>query len=201
MKLTNGPADGGKFRNLEKILWTWVKLNERFFSQKRDGSWWYNERASISVLAAAAWMTGGVALEEFFAKKKQKGREHAGRTDVYLKMGKSEFACEAKFMWLSAKSTNAISRIEKTLKEACDNAEENDKSGKLLGVCFVTVYVAERNVAEFGNLIEELQNKICSELEFDAIAWSFPAKAREELKGEKDKRLHPGSFLILRSCD
>jgi hypothetical protein len=198
---TNGYADGGKFGNLEKILWKWVKLNERFFIQTGDGPWWYNERASISVLAAAAWMAGGVALEEFSAKKKQRGKERAGRTDVYLNLGNSKFAGEAKFIWLSVNSTDAISRIDQALEKACENAEENDKTGKLWGVCFVTVYVTAKNLGKFDDLIEELQKRIYSELEFDAIAWSFPVKARKALIGEKDERYHPGSFLILRNCD
>jgi hypothetical protein len=174
----NGYAYGGKFGNLKKILRKWVELNEQFFIQTGDGP-----------------------LEEFSAKKNQKGKERAGRTDVYLNLGNSKFACEAKFIWLSVNSTDAISRIDQALEKACENAEENYKTGTLLGVCFVTVYVTAKNLGKFDDLIEELQKRICSELEFDAIAWSFPARAREALKGEKDKRLHPGSFLILRSCD
>jgi hypothetical protein len=198
----NEHADGGKFGNLKKILLMWAKLNEQFFIQTGDGSWWYNERASISVLAAVAWMAGGVALEEFSAKKKLGKKERSGRADVYLNLKGREFACEAKFMWLSVNSRNPIDRIDAELKNACEDAESLDREeGRRFGVCFATVYVTEENVDKFSDLIEKLQKRIDSELEFDAIAWSFPAKAIKALIGDKDGRYHPGSFLILRNCD
>jgi hypothetical protein len=202
MKSTiNGHADGGKFGNLEKILWTWVKLNEQFFIQSRDGSWWYNERASISFLAAAAWMAGGVALEEFSAKKKQNKVERSGRADVYLNLKGHEFACEAKYIWLSVNSPKPIVRINTELKSACEDAECLDREeGRRFGVCFATVYVPEKDATQFDDLILDLQKRISSG-DYDALAWSFPRKARK-LTYEKSKHyFHPGSFMIFRNCD
>jgi hypothetical protein len=196
----NGHADGGRFGNLRKILRTWVKLNEQFFIQSRDGSWWYNERASISVLAAATWMTGGVALEEFSAKKKQNKVEHSGRADVYLNLSGREFACEAKFIWLSVRSKNPITKIKNALDSACKDAKcLNRNEGRRFGVCFVPVYLSKRNAPEFDILVASLQKKIAL-ANFDAIAWSFPAKARR-LTFERSKHFHPGSFVIFQNCD
>jgi hypothetical protein len=196
----NGHANGRRFGTLEKILWTWVKLNEQFFIQSRDGSWWYNERASISVLAAAAWMTGGVALEEFSAKKRQNKIEHSGRADVYLNLNGREFACEAKFTWLSVRSKNPITKIKDVLDSACKDAKcLNRNEGRRFGVCFVPVYLSKGNVLQFDTLIESLQKKIVL-ANFDAVAWSFPVKARR-LTFEKSDQFHPGSFVIFKNCD
>jgi hypothetical protein len=200
----NGYADGGKFGNLEKILWSWVKLNEQFFIQSRDGSWWYNERASISILAAAAWMAGGIALEEFSAKKKQKKVERSGRADVYFNLRGREFACEAKFIWLSIKSRNPIDQINAELKNAYQDAGcLNRKEGRRFGVCFATIYVSEKDAGQLDALLSEFQKKISSE-NFAAIAWSFPAGARKlEFKKSsmKHKYFYPGSFIVFRKYD
>ena len=196
----NGYANGGKFQNLEKILRTWVKLNERFFIQSRDGSWWYNERASISVLAAAAWMTGGVALEEFSAKKKQNKVEHSGRADVYLNLSGREFACEAKFIWLSINSKNPISKIKGALDNAYQDAKSLNRSeGRRFGVCFVPIYLPKADMLQFNTLIASLQEKVI-QADFDATAWSFPPSARK-LSFGKSKHFHPGSFMIFKRYD
>jgi hypothetical protein len=171
-----------------------------FFVQSRDGSWRYNERASISVLAAAAWMAGGVALEEFSAKKKQNRIEHSGRADVYLNSSRREFACEAKSIWLSVRSKNSIIKIKIALDSACKDAKcLNRNEGRRFGVCFVPMYLSKGNALQFDTLVESLQKKIAL-ANFDEVAWSFPIKARR-LTFEKSIHFHPGSFVVFKNCD
>ena len=146
-------------------------------------------------------MSGGIALEEFSAKKKQDKVERSGRADVYLNLSGREFACEAKFIWLSVNSKNPIARINAELKNACKDAKcLNREEGRRFGVCFATVYVPKKDAAQSDSLILDLQKAIYSE-NFDALAWSFPAKARK-LTYEKSKHFfYPGSFVILKNCD
>jgi len=198
VKKINGYTYCGRFRSLEKILQEWIKLHEKFFIQSRDGSWWYNERASIGILAAAAWMAGGIALEEYTAKKKS--RKRSGRADVYLNLNGREFACEAKFIWLSVKSPDPIKRIENSLKSARQNVISlNRREGRRFSICFAAVYLPKKDVNKFESLIDKLQQKISS-ADFEVIAWSFP-KAAKNLTYEKSEHFHPGSFIILRNYD
>jgi hypothetical protein len=60
--------------------------------------------------------------------------------------------------------------------------------------------VSEKDATQFDTLILDLQKRISSE-NFDALAWSFPAKARK-LTFEKSKHFfHPGSFVVFKNCD
>lgn len=64
-----------KLRILRPILRQWVTINRKLakrWEEYRDAPWWYNERASISVLAGAAWKTNGYAFEEYVGDKRTK---------------------------------------------------------------------------------------------------------------------------------
>jgi hypothetical protein len=69
-----------------------------------DVGWWYNERASISLLAAAAGRAGAIALEEYFtdpAPLKRRPRKYKYlRQDLCLKVNHSEYVGEAKQVWM-----------------------------------------------------------------------------------------------------
>jgi hypothetical protein len=40
--------------SVQKLLTAWIKAVERYTKAFKDNLWWYNERASLSVLAGAA---------------------------------------------------------------------------------------------------------------------------------------------------
>ncbi|MBG0847374.1 hypothetical protein H3222_19405 [Pseudomonas chengduensis] len=69
-------------REVRALLKSWVEMVERYCTQheNQDNPWWYNERASLSTLAGAAWSSGWSALEEYSSVKRQKapadGVEH-----------------------------------------------------------------------------------------------------------------------------
>ena len=65
---------------LEEALRLFTAYRRR---EAKDSAHWYNERATLSVLAAAAWKSGGIALEEY-SLRKHDGR--AGRADLWVKM-------------------------------------------------------------------------------------------------------------------
>ncbi len=201
--------DAGNFENLEKILESWVKLNEKYVrSTDEDAPWWYNERASISILAAATWQAGGIALEEFSTRKKERGKsERAGRTDVFLKIGETKFACEAKFVWLRMGKSDAkahIIQIKQELKNARADARHlNPEDGKRFGVCFASVRIPEKCESKINEILKEFQKEIRS-ANFEALAWSFPLEARKlgfQKPSWKHKYFYPGSFIIFHSCD
>jgi len=92
---------------LKKILTAWIAAIERYTDGCLDNPWWYNERASLSILAGAAWsMDGWVAMEEFSTQKRLRtlapgvdaGSLRHGRCDLYIACPSKEasFAFEAK---------------------------------------------------------------------------------------------------------
>lgn len=96
----------GGDQDLEILLSAWIKAIVRYTSANElDNPWWYNERASLSVLAGAAWtLKNWHALEEFSTRKRHRtlepgvdsGSLRHGRCDLYIQSPGSSFAIEAK---------------------------------------------------------------------------------------------------------
>lgn len=88
------------------LLNAWVAAIERYTGQYGDNPWWYNERATLSILAGAAWtLDGWIALEEFSTSKRlralEPGVDHGdklrqGRCDLYVRSPELSFVFEAK---------------------------------------------------------------------------------------------------------
>lgn len=203
---TDEHIDAGKIKSIKKILREWIKLNNQYFISTRDAAWWYNERASISILAAAAWAAGGVSLEEFSTRKKGRGQKaKIGRADIFFKIDGKRFSCEAKFLWLRLNAKMPAAQIQKRLDSACDDARKlNPKEGEQLGICFVSV-LTPADTAHVNDRLIALQEAISSAHFFDALAWFFPTKAR---KLGYDKKVwatyssysYPGSFIVFKKC-
>src|ERR1035437_2626560 len=79
-------VNSGNLRSLHPILKEWIRLNRTYSKrmQWEDCAWWANERASTGILAAAAWMAGGVALEEYSTKKVKKKEHRTGSCDLFF---------------------------------------------------------------------------------------------------------------------
>jgi hypothetical protein len=191
----NKYVHAGRFHNLRKVLSAWIRLNNQYFTslRGRDAAWWYNERAALSIFAAAAWNAGGVALEEFSTRKGRGQSEGPGRCDIYFKIGSSEFAGESKMTWLSLRATKR-NMLNETLKNAFMDARKlKHLEGTRFGVCFVPVYLPKRYEDEIDDLLAKFQQEMIGE-NFDALAWCFPRTARHL---SHKNRLYPGLFVIL----
>ncbi|MCI1037988.1 hypothetical protein [Pseudomonas putida] len=91
---------------LRELLYAWVAAIERYTTRFVDNPWCFNERATLSTLAGAAWtLKDWVALEEFATSKRlrklQPGVDHGdklryGRCDLYVSAPNLSFAFEAK---------------------------------------------------------------------------------------------------------
>ncbi|WP_116866821.1 hypothetical protein [Pseudomonas syringae] len=91
--------------SVRKLLNAWIKAIERYTKAFRDNPWWYNERASLSVLAGAAWtLKDWFAVEEFTTIKRMRtlvpgvdeGHLRNGRCDLFICNPDESFAIEAK---------------------------------------------------------------------------------------------------------
>ncbi|WNZ83155.1 MULTISPECIES: hypothetical protein [unclassified Pseudomonas] len=93
---------------LVALLDAWLAAVERYSKVfTEDNCWWYNERATLSTLAGAAWsLDGWVAIEEFNTSKRgnhlkgvDSGALRRGRCDLVISSPKTSFAIEAKQAW------------------------------------------------------------------------------------------------------
>jgi hypothetical protein len=171
-------------RILKGVLNEWIATNLRIVREWRgDVPWWYNERASLSVLAGAVWRKGGLVFEEFVADKRSGERprpKYSGRNDLYLKVGEYQFIAEAKQCWSGAVRVNekTAGHIQQKLNEACADIRRCPRNGqRKLGVLFAAPYIAssEKNRVDqhIGKWVAFIKTVKCS-----CSAWVFPKESR-----------------------
>jgi hypothetical protein len=155
----------GKLRSIRPILKSWISVQREYFNQTNDYSWWYNERASISILAAAVWKSKNVALEEYSAIKGLKEENiKKGRCDIYFTAGQKEFAGEAKHIWISSGKSIHLS-VKKKLNDSLLLAKKSaielqSDEGRRLAICFAVPYFPKKDKNDLKCLI----NKFIEEL-------------------------------------
>jgi hypothetical protein len=186
----------GPIVELKPVLEKWCDLNRDFYKElKDDCPWWYNERASISILAAAAWHAGALALEEFSTTKgrRRTGSERPGRCDLKIWMKRNQFAFEAKQKWCRLNTGNQ----GKDLANKCDDILAVFHMGRRIGLCFI----APRILAKGKNLLDHSLDKLLDLFEkkqhHDAIAWFF-VEDPTVLEDKDTGLLYPGTVLLLK---
>ncbi|MGT8855998.1 hypothetical protein [Enterobacter sp. 186315] len=156
---------------LEILLKAWVKAIVRYTSaNQRDNPWWYNERASLSVLAGAAWtLKDWHALEEFSTYKRfrtlepgvDSGALRSGRCDLYIQSPDTSFAIEAKqtVQSIGARSDGST-YIARAMKKAWDDSGDlsHQEADRRFAVTFIVPSIPLREVS----INEAGSEKVCS---------------------------------------
>lgn len=206
--------------SIQRLLESWTDTVLRYCHTQKydDNPWWYNERATLSTLAAAAWRMGWVALEEFATEKRRgdvpegnrdDGESKNGRCDLYIgrptEKG-SDFAIEAKQAWQSigpkGSRTSDMMRVRAAAWKDASKLDRYEAKVRL-AVTFVVPFVPASCVRKPG--IEPL---LSSWFELDPfskkrtpaarapLAWAcvFPAKAHC-FKNDRG-RVYPGVGLV-----
>ncbi|MDW7760410.1 MAG: hypothetical protein SCM96_07215 [Acidobacteriota bacterium] len=194
-------------QELKPILKKWCDLNREYTEKtKSDCSWWYGERAAISILAAAVWKSGNIALEEYSTDKR--GDEFSasvkGRCDLKIVIGDKKFLFEAKQIrprLSKKKEYDALSKpcegILNKLISACRGAGRlKSREGMRFGICFVSPRISESEADHLGERIDKLINLLLEKSrKYHAIAWYF-ANNWDDLKEKKN--IYPGVILLIR---
>ena len=197
--------DMPKLRILSRVLEQWVKINircARAWEADKHVPWWYGERALLGMLAAAVWLEGGIAFEEFSTRKrvgvKEAGpRIYAGRQDLLIHVRGEVFIAEAKSCWSDATSseTNLAVWIDKRLDAACADIQKTPSSGKKrLGLLFVTPYIRRSQSASAAKRIKSWLES-ARKVNYSCCAWVFPGRSR--FVG-KPRNICPGIALFIR---
>ena len=203
---------------LTPVLKRWIELVERYCAHDpEDACYWYNERASLSVLAAAAWSNSNwIALEEFSTKKtgnfrdRETGKikDNAGRCDLYIasRNGKAQFAIEAKQAWqpLGNRVDNNLGNVREELEDAKKDARalSASEATRRLALTICVPSINSRTLSQHikkGESLDFLLKKWIDQIEEkikpDAIAYAFPKKA-SALKSLHNERTFPGVVLL-----
>lgn len=197
----------GEFRNFGPLLKKWSALMEDDLWGKDDAPWWYNERASVSLLAGAVWQTDGWAFEEFAAKKGRTRSRRQGRGDLLFTVKGKTYLGEAKQVWplIGPSAYDPFPQILKSLKAACKDArdmdfEGDDEADDRIGIVFVAPRFRcferkelDGQVTDFLDAIGQEENGI---LKGCAVAWAFRP---EELipKDKKSGCYYPGVVMLI----
>lgn len=62
----------GTVQELEPVFRKWSEINHQYVQREGEPGFYYTERCSVGFLAAAAWLSGGMALEAFVEQKRSR---------------------------------------------------------------------------------------------------------------------------------
>ncbi|SRR5579871_83992 len=181
--------------------------------ERPNCGWFYNERANISFLAAAAWECGWVAIEEFSVERRNRPGSGYGRADLFvgtsIKHSSGEPAhllIEAKQAWPSTPANvrgaltlrNKASKMQMALNEVRSSVKAHYRCGAV----FVAPSLSTRNVDRMVSRYEEV-----AEAFWDAC-WSLPgcwaafayadlAEPEKWIRNEA-RRTFPGIGVVLK---
>ncbi|MDR2364820.1 MAG: hypothetical protein LBD68_03070 [Zoogloeaceae bacterium] len=184
---------------LKPILQKWAELVIRYSNAfaGKDACYWYNERANIGVLAAAAWQAEGekwLALEEYGTQK----RHGVGRCDLYVANKTVSFAVEAKLAWqnIGDRVSAPYQQISEKWGQAWTDTGElhKDEADHRVLACFI----APRFPASGKDVnLAEWREGLAREFSPDALAWVFP-ESSASLRNSR-QRIYPGVCLLLQT--
>lgn len=194
---------------LRPILKTWTELVLKYSNSfpQGDACYWFNERANISMLAAAAWKTRGdwLALEEFSTYKH--GEDAAlknGRCDLWISHPSNDmsFAIEAKQVWqrIGGRVDDEYKRVREGMTRALMDASKLHKTEARTRVagCFVvpSIPASQAKGEGFRRSLTKWLKDLQEEVPAHAIASVFP-ESSESLEASNG-RIYPGVCLLLK---
>jgi hypothetical protein len=147
----------------------------------------FSERPNTGILAAAAWKSGFLSLEEFAHGKHVVDDEYGnGRCDLWIATDdvRYQWFVEAKHCYTSINRKEIIEGVRPKLNAALSDAIRSTQfeDGIGVGICFTSIYDLSKNIEDRTDNIEQLISELQSmrlTLGYDAIAWSFPKEARQ----------------------
>lgn len=218
-----GVKTKAKLRGIHPLLSEWITVVKDYCASDRyqDNPWWYNERASLSTLAGAAWrLPGWSALEEFSTTKRgnnsgrpiDPGKIVRGRCDLYVSHGSTSFAFEAKQVWQSIGRRSRADHVPDALSRAVHDAGNltADQADHRLGVAFVVPTLPLSEVLAPGTgrrrTPDAIKVRECfvdwiktQDLDSaDAYAYVSPARCEHYTSGKHATRVYPGVLAVIR---
>lgn len=195
----------GNREALTALLEGWIKATAKYSKASGDSEagYFWGERASISILAAGAWLADGVALEEYPTEKTREGIAKNGRADLYVHIRESRIGIEAKHKWTTASWSDDVlqKHLQVCLAKAVFDARALGNEVRRYGCVFV-VPRFKKDVArgkEWQATIEAERERIIRLAgRVGAWAWCFPPEANSL---EFDDLVYPGALVAIQSAE
>ncbi len=175
--------------------------------EAEDCAYWYNEMGNMSVLSAAAYVNGWVALTETSALKRNRNR--VGRLDGYFLSFTHGECVEAKYGSVNDWDKKSIdSSVHKKLEESIKDCLLHDVDQPRIAVVFLTISVNRKTYDpknwDYGDLIKKVERSASEFVKnnkkikkrrnnIDIVAWCCPDSCKN-LSGET--HYHPGVLLL-----
>lgn len=187
------------------LIEEWLVLVERFcrLTAGTDAPYVYTERACVGTLAAAAWRSGWIALEEFQLEKSQgDGDTRLGRSDLYIGSSSRDEYIEAKYKPIALRSYHDIAnQFQSVLARATNDVSEaqgNDRESVFTALGFFPLYAPVQTAYEE---IDELIHKAIGyavDGSAHVVGWTFPPEVRDarDVKQGAWERQNPGVIMM-----
>jgi hypothetical protein len=201
--------EAGPLPELAPLLREWIRANAVYVEQceDTDAPWWFNERAALSVVAAAAWLAGGIALEEYAAPKARTGAQQRfsgerTRCDLFVSFrkkgragGNHNFITEAKIIWPELDSPKLAQLVDQGIDKVRRDARRtlNDGYSRRLGILLVSPCLTRVGMDDWREHALRFV-KVLKALDGVAVAWFF---AKQPLLWRGKREYYPGSALVI----
>ncbi|MDP9532577.1 hypothetical protein Q7L38_08340 [Pseudomonas protegens] len=183
-----------KLEFLRPMLERWFDCIDRYNAVRGDSEtpYWFDEKANLGLLSAAAWMAEMISLEHSPSKKQQEDGARNARTDLYLATKDERAYIQTTQRW---PRVNSLQLTQPLLDIASDARKISYPSDLRLGCLFVAPQKAQHSASpeELQDMLDELQKEHCC-----AVAWYFPYAYRK-LHNESG-HYHPGIAVLFKEA-
>ena len=191
-------VEGGNLaQSLVPALKMWTVLVGAYRDRQADDlPFWFNEEATVGMLGAAAWMSGGIAVQEY---QHIKGMHHLpGYADLWMRIGQERISIEAKQAWprnlesLVSKATKALEAARSDVRAI--NLEE---ANQRYGCVFLVPKIAKAEAPSFDPAawLDELNVLWKSRVDFRAY-WFQSSRVGYDWARNEQGYSFPGVVLL-----
>ncbi|WP_339475138.1 MULTISPECIES: hypothetical protein [unclassified Pseudomonas] len=183
-----------KLEFLRPALERWFDCIDRYNAVRGDNDtpYWFDEKANLGLLSAAAWMAEMVTLQNAPTRKQNEEGERNVSADLFIASTEERAFIQATQRWPKVNNLN----LTQPLLEAASDAKRISYASDLkLGCLFVSPQKAQQSATpeELQDMIDDLQKENTC-----AVAWYFPYAYRK-LRNEAGQ-YHPGIALLFKQA-
>lgn len=184
----------------KKILSNWINAHKKYMNEcakYKDNAYKYNERASLSILSAAVWLSNGISIEEYGSEKITNKKKYKGRVDLWFKINSFETIIESKLLKkvINRRNISSLSKeINKKLVEAKNDVGSTRHLGERNGysVVFFTPIISYSNPISLNDIIDNVKECNC-----DLFAY-INNKSIIYFNDKNEKKHNPVGFIIVK---
>ena len=183
-----------KLEFLRPVLERWFDCIDRYNAVRGDNDtpYWFDERANLGLLSAAAWMAEMVTLQSAPTRKQNEEGERNVSADLFIAGADERAFIQATQRWPKVTNLN----LTQPLLEATSDAKRISYASDLkLGCLFVAPQKPQQSATpeELQDMVDDLQKENTC-----AVAWYFPYAYRK-LRNEAG-HYHPGIAVLFKQA-